>query len=131
MNTYTTSTPKPLGSETPSIVDQAADSAQRAIRATQARTGAALDHLSDQVDNARNQAAPVIDRVTSQVNDAAVRGVNAVRDKAAALREQALRASDTTVGYVRDEPWKAMLIAAATGAALMALIGLMNRSRPY
>jgi ElaB/YqjD/DUF883 family membrane-anchored ribosome-binding protein len=126
MNTYTS---KPLGTDAATMVDQAADSAQRAIRATQARTSAALDQLSDQVDNARSHTAPVIDRLTTQVNDAAARSVNAVREKAAALRDQAVRASDTTVGYVRDEPWKAMMIAAATGAALMALLGLMSRSR--
>ena len=123
-------TDKPLGTtDSPSLVDQAADSAQRAIRATQSRTSAALDHLSDKVDSARNQTAPAVDRLTSQVSDAANRSVNAVREKAAALREQAARASDTTVGYVRDEPWKAMLIAAATGAALMALAGLISRAR--
>jgi ElaB/YqjD/DUF883 family membrane-anchored ribosome-binding protein len=33
------------------------------------------------------------------------------------------------VQYVRAEPVKAVLIAAATGAALMALVGLMSRSR--
>jgi hypothetical protein len=33
------------------------------------------------------------------------------------------------VGYIKDEPVKAMLIAAATGAALMALVGLVSRSR--
>lgn len=129
MNTYTS---KPLGGDhpsDPSLVDQAADNAQRAIRATQARTSAALDHLSDRVDHARDQAAPVIDRLTTKVNDVATHGVNAVREKTAALREQAIRASDSTVGYVREEPWKAMMIAVAAGAALMALMGLMSRRR--
>ena len=36
------------------------------------------------------------------------------------LREQAHRASDGTRGYIRDEPLKSMLFAAATGAAIMA-----------
>jgi hypothetical protein len=44
------------------------------------------------------------------------------------LRDKALRASDNTVGYIKDEPVKAMLIAAATGAALMALVSLITRS---
>jgi ElaB/YqjD/DUF883 family membrane-anchored ribosome-binding protein len=34
-----------------------------------------------------------------------------------------------TVAYVKDEPIKAMLIAAATGALLMGLITLISRSR--
>ena len=39
-----------------------------------------------------------------------------------------MRAQDTTVGYIKDEPVKSMLIAAATGAALMALVSMMSRS---
>ena len=46
----------------------------------------------------------------------------------AQLRDQAVRASDKTVGYIKDEPMKAMLIAAAAGAALMALVALLGRS---
>ena len=52
-----------------------------------------------------------------------------MRDASAQLREKATQASDTTVEYVRQEPVKAMLIAAATGAVLMALVGLLARSR--
>jgi ElaB/YqjD/DUF883 family membrane-anchored ribosome-binding protein len=54
--------------------------------------------------------------------------VAAVKESTQQLREKAVQASDTTVSYIRDEPIKAMLIAAATGAALMALVGLLGRS---
>lgn len=40
-----------------------------------------------------------------------------------------MKASDDTVSYIKDEPVRAMLIAAATGAALMALLSMMGRSR--
>jgi ElaB/YqjD/DUF883 family membrane-anchored ribosome-binding protein len=40
-----------------------------------------------------------------------------------------LRVGDSTALYIKDEPLKAMLIAAAAGAALMALVGLLARSR--
>ena len=43
------------------------------------------------------------------------------------LRDRAHRASDGTVNYIKDEPVKAVLIAAATGAALMALVALIGR----
>ena len=43
--------------------------------------------------------------------------MEAVRDTSQQLRERALQAQDMTVAYVKDEPIKAMLIAAATGAA--------------
>ena len=58
------------------------------------------------------------------------KGIEAVRDGSQQLREKAQRATDSTVAYVKDEPIKAMLIAAATGAVLMGLISMLaGRSR--
>ena len=118
-----------LGQEPSKLVDQAADGANSAIRSTQTVANAAFDRLTDTVESARDQAAPLVNRLSSQAEAAARRGVEAVRETSAQLREKALRASDTTVGYIKDEPVKAMLIAAATGAALMALVSLASRSR--
>jgi hypothetical protein len=48
------------------------------------------------------------------------------------LRVKAGHASDNTVHYIQHEPVKAVLLAAVTGAALMALVSLISRSRsPY
>ena len=85
--------------------------------------------MGDKIESARDQAVPLINRLSSQAETAARRGVDAVRDTSAQVREKALKASDTTVAYIKDEPLKAVLIAAATGAALMALVGLLSRSR--
>lgn len=111
------------------LVDQAAASADHAIRSTQRVANQALDSLSGSVQDMRSQAAPMLNRTSDQIGALAQRGVDAVRDSSQQLRDKALRASDSAVGYVKDEPVKAMLIAAATGAALMALLGLMARSR--
>jgi ElaB/YqjD/DUF883 family membrane-anchored ribosome-binding protein len=111
------------------LVDQAAASADHAIKSTQRVANEALDSLSGSVQDLRSQAAPMLNRTSDQIGALAQRGVDAVRDSSQQLREKALRASDSAVGYVKDEPVKAMLIAAATGAALMALLGLMARSR--
>lgn len=108
------------------VADKAATSADSAIRSTQRVTNDAFDNLSGGVQNLRQQAAPALERV----DDLAQRGVNSIRESAQQLRERAMRASDTTVDYIKDEPVKAMLIAAATGAALMALLGLLTRSGP-
>ncbi len=111
------------------LADQAAESADHAIKATQRVANDSLNRLAGTVQDLRHQAAPLLNRVSAQAGDLAQRGVDAVRDTSQQLRDRALRASDGTVNYVRDEPVKAMLIAAATGAALMALIGLMSRKR--
>ena len=124
----TTYTAKPMGQEASDFAEHAADTASGAIRSTQNVANAAFDRLSDKVDTAREQAAPLINRMASQAEAAARRGADVVKETSAQLREKALRAQDTTVGYIKDEPVKSMLIAAATGAALMALVSMMSRS---
>jgi ElaB/YqjD/DUF883 family membrane-anchored ribosome-binding protein len=111
------------------LADQAAHSADNAIKATQRVANQALDGLADSVQDLRQQAAPLLNRTAEQAGALAQRSVDAVRDGTQQLRDKALRVSDSTVNYVKEEPVKAMLIAAATGAALMALVNLMSGSR--
>jgi ElaB/YqjD/DUF883 family membrane-anchored ribosome-binding protein len=130
MNTIgSTSTTKPLAQQSQDIADNAAGTAQGAIRSTQRAADQALDRLSDKVEEARSQTGQVLSKVTSQAEAAARRGMEAVRDTSQQLRDRAMQASDMTVAYVKDEPLKAMLIAAATGALLMGIISLLGRSR--
>lgn len=130
MNTIgsTTTTPKPLAQQSQDLADTAAAGAQSAIRSTQRVADSALDRMSEKVDEVRSQATPLLNKVTSQAEAAARRSMDAVRDTSQQLRDKAVQASDMTVAYVKDEPIKAMLIAAATGAALMALVSLASRS---
>ncbi|WP_296443721.1 hypothetical protein [Rhodoferax sp. UBA5149] len=83
----------------------------------------------EQTSSLADQAAPLLSRATEQASALAQRGVNSIRDTSQQLRENALRASDSTVNYIKDEPLKAVLIAVATGAALMAMAGMIIRSR--
>jgi ElaB/YqjD/DUF883 family membrane-anchored ribosome-binding protein len=76
----------------------------------------------------RQQISPLLARAGEQASVLAQRGVDAVRDRSLQVREQALRASDNTLNYIKDEPVKAVLIAAAVGAGLMALMGLLRKS---
>ena len=112
----TLSSPEPA---TGNVADQAADAASQAIRATQRAADRALERLNDGVETARGRTSPLIDRWSSEADAAARRSV-------AAVRERALRARGATTGYVRDEPLKAVLIAAAAGAALVALVQLLR-----
>jgi ElaB/YqjD/DUF883 family membrane-anchored ribosome-binding protein len=119
-----TSTPDP----TNRLVDQAALSADNAIKSTQRVANEALDSLAGGVEGLRHQAGPALNRVGEKASTLAHRGVDAVRESSQQLRDRALRASDSTAAYIKDEPVKSMLIAAAAGAALMALVSLMGRS---
>ena len=123
------STVKHLATESSNVADHAADSAHNAVLSTQNVANHAFDRLGEQIETARDRAVPLINRLSSQAETAARRGVAAMRDTSAQVRDKALKAQETTVSYIKDEPMKAMLIAAATGAALMALVGLLSRSR--
>lgn len=74
-------------------------------------------------------AAPLLDSASEQAGDLAQRVVEAVREGSEQLQNKAARASDSTAKYIRKEPVKSLLIAAAAGATLMALVSLMLRSR--
>lgn len=81
-------------------------------------------NLADQTNSVIDQTSHAID----QAGDLTKRGVQAVREGGQQLREKAQSMGETTVDYIQQEPVKAMLIAAATGAALMAMLNLINRS---
>jgi ElaB/YqjD/DUF883 family membrane-anchored ribosome-binding protein len=129
MDTGNTTGIKPQAQQAQEMTDNAADAAQGAIRSTQRTTDQAFDRLSETVEGVRSKAGPMLNKVASQAEAAARRGMDAVRDTSQQLRERAVQAQDLTVAYVKDEPIKAMLIAAATGALLMGLITLLSRSR--
>ena len=111
------------------LVDHAAEKADAAIRSTQRVTNNALDGLSAGVQDARSHVSPILNRASEQAAALAQRGIDAVRTSSQQVREKAVQATDATAGYIRNDPIKAVLIAAATGAALMALVGLLSRSR--
>lgn len=117
----------PLEQATP-LTDKLGLKADHAIRSTQHAANGALDSLADSVVEARQQVAPAINHAAEQVNALAHRGLDSVRNTSKQLMDSAHRVTDTTVSYVKEEPVKSILIAAATGAALMAMISMMTRS---
>jgi len=111
------------------LVDQAVASTDQAIRSTQRVANEALSGLAGSAQNLREHAAPMVDRVAERASTLAHHGADAVRDRSHQLSEGAHRLADGTRGYVRDEPVKSLLIAAATGAVLMALLSFLGSSR--
>ena len=111
------------------LADQAAASAEDALQAVARKANGALDGLSDSVEDLRGQASPMLHRASEQVSALTQRGMDAMREGGQQVRQKAHQASDATVSYIRDEPVKAIAIAAAAGAALVLLLGLLTRSR--
>ena len=111
------------------LADEAAQNADGVIKSTQRAANNALDNLSDKVQDASDQAAPVISRLSAQAEALTRKTVDAVRDGSKRARLQATNAANSTVTYIKDEPVKSVLIAAAAGAALFAIAKLVARNR--
>lgn len=111
------------------MADSAAASAEAAIRSTQRLANQALDGMAGTVSDLRAEAVPMIRAATDKVSALTQRGVDTVRQGSQQLVDSAHEASARTRDYVQHEPVKALLMAAATGAALMALLSMVQRSR--
>lgn len=116
----------PSSDSTDNMLGSAAHEANESMSRDVAQDAASS--LSGNVQDIRHHS-PALDRAAHQASALAQRGADAVRDGSQQIREKALRASETTVKYVKAEPVKAMMIAAASGAALMALASMKSRSR--
>ena len=130
MNTTTsTYSPTTAADTAKRMVDKSAEAAQDALNTTRRAANRTLDGLADGVDNARNAAVPAVQsaaRATEQIGE---QTLGMVRHGAQQLRERAQHATDATVVYVRQEPIKSLLMAAAAGAALVAISSLFRSSR--
>ena len=81
-------------------------------------------------DNASAQAKAALDSVRNAAQtayDGLGETVQQWRDQAAGLAERVRPQLETVTSYTRDDPAKALLIAAAAGAALMGLVSTIGR----
>lgn len=97
-------TPTTSRSTLANSVEQFADGAERALH------------------DVRERVAPSAVRWATQAEDLAHRGVSKVRESGELVRDRAVAYGERGVQYVKDEPVKAVLIAAAAGALLATLL---------
>ena len=71
-----------------------------------------IEPTSNMLDTATHATTQAL----GQVSGAAQRGLHAMQDGTHRLMEQAHMATDRTATYIKDEPMKSMLMAAAAGA---------------
>ena len=77
-----------------------------------------MDRVKESVDETRTTAQGYIDR-----------GTTAVREGSAKLKDSMSHISDRTATYVHEQPVKSVLMAAAAGAAIAILAGMITHSR--
>jgi ElaB/YqjD/DUF883 family membrane-anchored ribosome-binding protein len=96
-----------------------------------------ISHASNAVHSATDRAAQALHRAADGVEAYAHRSSESVRsgvhDLQARTRDGLRSARDgaaeTAGAYVRSEPAKSLLLAAAAGAMVMVLLGLVTRAR--
>lgn len=113
------------------LTDRAAANADAdsALESGRQAANSAADGLSQGLETLRHDASTVLNRVSDEAALLRDRGLDALHEHQQRMRSQARQAGDRTVRYVREEPVKGLLIAAATGATLMAVLGWIGRSR--
>ncbi len=88
-------------------------------------------HLNDgatsMLDATSQAADKVMTSVSTEAQNLAHRGSQMLQDGTAQVRKQAEAARDATRGYIQQDPMKAVLFAAAAGAALVLLGSLLTR----
>lgn len=91
--------------------------------------------ITDTVHDLLREAKPMInhaaDRMSDRVDEMTHKGLDAMRRGQHEMAHVGHDISDRASHMIRNEPFKAMLIAAGVGAATMALIGLMARSNTH
>jgi len=82
-----------------------------------------------QLENAREAYASTVSAAGSKVGDAANWALGKAKDTLQSAAEQVReRASTAAAAYTKEDPLRAILIAAGTGALLMGLVAMMARS---
>lgn len=112
-----TSTPR---NETQAVIDRAARHGDAALQAGADAAHQALDSIGD---SAR--------RLQADATALGQRSLASLRDGSRALRDRARVTGERTVDTIRDEPVKSVLLAAAAGAALVAVFGLFGGGRSH
>lgn len=111
---------------TQSQIDDTARKAHEGVEASERFAHKAVSRIAEKAAEWRDDAAPVLNRASERAEDWARQGKRWVQDGSDRVRTEVTRASDRTVGYMRDEPVKSVLMAAAAGALLYAVVRLLS-----
>ena len=104
---------------------QAMNSAEKSVKHVAEATA---DQVGQSLHALMHEVSPALSRMAEQVAHLSRQGMNAAQNGGHQISEKIHHASDATTGYIRKEPVKAVLMAAALGAALVAVLNLRSHS---
>ncbi|HOB92734.1 MAG TPA: hypothetical protein PK306_04125 [Aquabacterium sp.] len=111
------------------MAQKVTDKADDMIGTARQAADGALDSLQEKATHLASVAPGTLSRVAAQIDDLTRRGMERAKAATDTAKDQAALAGDRTVSYIRNEPVRAVLIAAAAGAAVATLIGLLSSNR--
>lgn len=129
MNSTTTERLESAADQAHGYAERAAERAERMVDNGRRSAHNALDALHQGVDDLGNTVPNALHRAAGQVDELTRRSIEQARATARQVRDQMHLAGDRTVTYIKDEPVKSMLIAAAAGAVFAAVATMLTRSR--
>ncbi len=109
--------------------ERLADDAVEALNGTKRRATQALDALSSSVDELRQAVPSALHRAADEAAALSNRALRSARHAREAALDNAERLGRQTRGYIREEPVKSVVLAAAAGAVVYGLISFFSRSR--
>jgi ElaB/YqjD/DUF883 family membrane-anchored ribosome-binding protein len=119
-----------MNTKTPAqLADDARQTANDAIDATRAYAQNAVNAAGEKVRDLRRDTEPAVEQLAARVQQAVQRGLDAASTTSARAQRRLEAAADVTGKYISDQPMRSVLVAAAAGAAITALIVLASRRR--
>jgi len=129
MTPSTFSNTQPATDTAKDLVDQSARVAHATVSQTRRAANHAIDSASGNVADAGAATTQSLQSALDRTQQFGRHTLEVVRDGSQQLRLKAQRATDVSTDYIRHEPIKSVLMAAAAGAALVALGSLFARAR--
>ena len=109
------------GQQVSNSVDSAVDSARDAAQD-------ALANVSGKIDSIHDQAKPTVDRMVARGKDLADSAIASTREASDRAKRAVSGYATSCENYITEQPMKSVVMAAAAGATLAALL-LLSRNR--
>jgi hypothetical protein len=120
--------PNDFANKGQAFADKAADRLQSGIRETKQGVNSAASAALNKVEAVRSATGPALDKASDNAQGLLRQGIDAVSDATRKAQDFASDTQDSIVTYTRQKPVKALLIAAAAGAALITLMRAFSSS---
>jgi ElaB/YqjD/DUF883 family membrane-anchored ribosome-binding protein len=127
-DTLASSPSSPVSSSIADGADRFAAKVDGALQDTQRLTQQAADKISAGVDDLRAKTSGALSQAAAQAEELTRRGVERAREVATQARHRATEMRDVTAERVQADPMKALLIAAAAGAATALVVQWLSHS---